>query len=807
MKEPLSEGRQKPAAASPPPINRRGRVLALMTLGTIALSGGARRAGNTIIFGPGKPLALITYLRCAPKRAASRDCLVDLLWSDGPAEAGHHNLRQTVWYIRQRLGEQALSVEHGTVKLLADIDCDRDGFLAAAERGELDRAVAVYNGDFAPGGAGAGAIGFEEWASFERYRLRRLFRRAAESVVRDRLLAARFDDAHQLARRVRDTDPEEEAGWRMLLETLLVAGDKARAATEGDTLEWHLAVRGREPEPATRAILRRVRDQAATVLPAVAELRVIRLPRVIGRDDQLATVLRGWERASRARGSHIDIVAAAGFGKTRLLEEAQSRLDALGTPALYVAASPATRDVPHVFISEIATALAALPGSVGVSTSTAASLVALNPALSSRFSAEADPAVGEEATRRRLLALVELFQALSDERPFVLLLDDMHWADDGSRRLLDGLIERVERFRALIVTATRPVAVARAVTPASTTLHLPPLELPHVRALLADMGTLPKTAWGAQLPEQLRATTAGSPLLLLDVVQRGLDKGILTVGGAGWDCQDPATLATEIEALRAIRVQPIESHPRSLLVLPLAATPGGDAERWNDGFSEDLIAALSRVGALRVISWPSARQLKGAGREVVTLAAQVSARFVLQGSVRAVEADLEITAEVMDATTGVTVWRERCRGRSGDLSGIAQRFARSIAQGLLVTLTPAEDRRIRRRAIPTDTRTNVTSEPGRAFVTASLRSACRAPYRCCARVCGSAERMHCSIRRWGPCMPNTGCLFWRTSGPCVAARCARAKPSSSTRNRPRPITSPAWCDAVGATPRTAYATC
>lgn len=696
MKKPSSEGRQIPGAALPPGA-RRSRALTLKTLGSASLSDGSRPPDAAIVFGPGKPLALLAYLHCAPNRAASRDRLVELFWSDGTAEAGQHNLRQTLWHIRQRLGDDVLKAQRGTVTLFAEVSCDRDAFLAAAEGGDLERGVALYGGDFLKGGTGPGANGFEDWAGLERYRLRQLFRRAAEAVVRDLLLATRFYDAVQLARRVRDADAEAEAGWQLLLEALLVAGDRTVAATEADVLEWHLSVRGREPGSATREILRRARRRTAE--HATGAPTGMPTPRLVGRDAQVGTVLRGWDAVMRGRGSHVDVISAAGFGKTRLLKEMQERLTGLGAPAIYVAASPAACDVPHLFASELAAALATLPGAAGISTAAAAALVALNPSLSSRFPVAGDPAIGDEAIRRRLFALLDLVHAVADEQPFVVLLDDLHWADGGSRQILQGLIERVDRFRALIVTAARPAPSAHAVTSTSDVLHLPPLDLMAVRTLVTDLGALPRAPWADDLPVQLRSIAAGSPLVLLDLLQAALDGGVLTLGSGGWDCQDPQTLPAALEALGVKRVQPMESHPRSVLVMPFSAPRVREAERMSSGLTQDLIATLSRIGALRVIAWPSARQLDGVTKDIATLSGELNARYVLQGTVRIAEHEVDITAQLTDVVNEIAVWGDSYRGTLEDLCGIEQRFSRGIAAALLVKVNPSEERAIQCRSI------------------------------------------------------------------------------------------------------------
>ena len=58
------------------------------------------------LFDLGKPLALITYLACAPERSVAREHFIDLLWGDVEPEAAKHALRQTLWYIRKRLGDR-----------------------------------------------------------------------------------------------------------------------------------------------------------------------------------------------------------------------------------------------------------------------------------------------------------------------------------------------------------------------------------------------------------------------------------------------------------------------------------------------------------------------------------------------------------------------------------------------------------------------------------------------------------------------------------------------------------------------------
>ena len=91
------------------------------------------------ILGPGKPLALLLYLALTPGRRASREFLMDLLWADLERERARSALRQVLYHLRRLLGEDALPGSE-ELTLARTIENDRDRFLSAIEKGELDAA-------------------------------------------------------------------------------------------------------------------------------------------------------------------------------------------------------------------------------------------------------------------------------------------------------------------------------------------------------------------------------------------------------------------------------------------------------------------------------------------------------------------------------------------------------------------------------------------------------------------------------------------------------------------------------------------
>jgi DNA-binding SARP family transcriptional activator len=637
------------------PLSANGRAevpLRLHTLGATRLDAHPADGEPSTILGPGKPLALLVYLAFSPGRSASREHLIDLLWSDLEPERGKHALRQTIYFLRHLLGERALVGAHGELTLALPLHADRDAFLEATEEGDLDATVALYAGPFLPGFVSPGGAEFEHWADLERERLRGIFLRSAETLARRRLGTLNFREAQRLARRVRDEDPLDESAWRLLIETLVSAQDQLAAAIEADALTSLLQAEGREPEPATRASLRLARQRpTADEAPARSGPGTGLVAELVGREREFGRIIRAWEEARGSTARHVHISGPAGFGKTRLLGDVHGRLRATGARAVSLRATPGDRRIGYALAGELARLTAGLPGAAAVSPAAASALVALHPALSAQYAAAIDQSTGDEALRRRTMAVSELIAAVADEAPLALLVDDLHWADPASQQLLLGLIARLDRAPVLVVTTARPTREPLAETPTSERLALEPLVPGQVEALLASLGALPREAWAHSLVHALHETTGGSPLLIIETLQLAIDRGSLALGPTGWTCRDPVFLVTELQAGGALRhrFSQLGDGERYLLLLlgtAGAPLPHDQLARAAGRSAEDLdaaLAALERRGfVLRSGSeWePSHDQIAELAVEVAGPAARRGAHLVL-GRVIAADASAD----------------------------------------------------------------------------------------------------------------------------------------------------------------------
>ena len=576
--------------------------LRLVTLGRVSLRDDAEPEAPLLEIG--KPLALVAYLACAPDRTGAREHLIDLLWGDVEQEAAKHALRQTLWYLKKRLGDRPLVAGGDRLAIMGPLDCDRDAVVNAAARGDHEAVVRLYTGDFFPGFAAPGGVEFERWADAERQRLRSIFWRSAEVLARQWMSAARMKDAQALARRVRDLDPLREAGWRLMFEAIIAGSDAVAATMEVEAFERVFGGEGIEPEPATRALLRALRQSPTPGDgPDGGGSRAL-VAELVGREHEFACIIDAWETARAGNAAHVHLQAPAGLGKTRLLTDVHARLRATRARTVFVRATLGARDIPYGLVGELALALARLPGASGISPGSARTLVALNPAVSSSFPSAADVRDDpSDALRRRTAALRELIVVLAEEQPLAVFIDDLQWGDVGSRQVLAGLHGTLGGARALVVTAGRPTAEIVHTPDVSEVVHLAPLSKAAVGALLASIATLPAESWAEHLPTELWQATSGSPLLILETLQLALERGSLHRVDGEWHAPKPYDVLAAMRAGSALRhrVERLERADRWLLtLLAVAGSPqstdvvAGAADRSTDDVALALVALEQR---------------------------------------------------------------------------------------------------------------------------------------------------------------------------------------------------------------------
>ena len=542
--------------------------LTLLTLGRLGLEAHDGR----MLLGPGKPYALLVYAALAPNRTTRRDELLDLLWSNVSPDRGRAVLRQTLFQLRALLGDDRLTASGQAIHIVDSVVADVDAFRDAIARDHLERAVELYHGPFLSEFALAGAHHFEEWATAERTRLDRLYRRAAESLVRQHLDAGRFVEAKERAKVLRDTAPLNESAWRLLLEAHQAAGELSSARLEAASLLELLRSEKVQPEPATLARLELLESSVASDAWSSDETSPLSVE-TVGRSREFAILVEQWRALRRGSLRCVQIVGEPGMGKSRLLGDFAQRLSALGAACVRVRAHPGEQRLAFSLLSDLAESISKLPGALGVSPASAALLVDLNPMLAAMFNVHVAQTTPwrDEKHRRRGLAFADLLNAVADERPFALLVDDLHWADEDSLLALTAAIHR-SSSPILIVTASRRAESVES-TPNVMHLVLAGLDEEGVKAVVHGCGVELSDSDLEHVAHALCLTTDGCPFLVLQSLELALERGLLVRQRETFLCPDIGDLVTHCQSGGALsrRIMALGADAATLLRLLAAA--------------------------------------------------------------------------------------------------------------------------------------------------------------------------------------------------------------------------------------------
>jgi serine/threonine protein kinase/Flp pilus assembly protein TadD len=133
----------------------------------------------------------------------------------------------------------------------------------------------------------------------------------------------------------------------------------------------------------------------------------------------------------------------------------------------------------------------------------------------------------------------------------------------------------------------------------------------------------------------------------------------------------------------------------SLAVLPLENISGDpQQEYFADGMTEELIADLSQVSALRVISRTSVMQYKGTKKLLPEIARELHVDGVIEGSVLRSGDRVRITAQLIQAATDTHLWARSYERDLRDVLALQDEVARAIANEIKIKLTPQEQTRL-----------------------------------------------------------------------------------------------------------------
>lgn len=457
--------------------------------------------------------ALLLVLLASPPSGIARDELAALIWPASQGLSARHNLRQTLYRLRQfgvpihlRGGMVALE----TTEAVADIDFCQ---LLAGTAGR-DMLLSIGTLPFLPGYMPRLGSAFTTWLDALRDRMDRVRRRALVDAVRSARSNARFGDIHKLAPALLELDPLNETATLALVEALVMDGSKVEALTMLDAYEREVGRVSDSLRVPARTLRRRVSESLdESLLPRKFEVPFV------GREAEFRTLREAWYLASGGIGQCAVVTGEPGIGKTRICSEVLRLAVLEGAETVTYTCTTGDTLTPLSSLLGLLHVLLSRPGALGCSQDHLEHLRSVvSPAFDPRDSFTG--VTSDEAYAHLVYSIAELVSALGDESPLVVFIDDAHRLHQTSWRVFTDALDRASTKRVLLLLAARvlPEWYAALGIAASDGRHrhvsLEPLPEDDVGAFLERWASKNDVVLESETRRRFSLTAAGNPFYL-----------------------------------------------------------------------------------------------------------------------------------------------------------------------------------------------------------------------------------------------------------------------------------------------------
>jgi adenylate cyclase len=129
----------------------------------------------------------------------------------------------------------------------------------------------------------------------------------------------------------------------------------------------------------------------------------------------------------------------------------------------------------------------------------------------------------------------------------------------------------------------------------------------------------------------------------------------------------------------------------AVAVLPFDnISPDPETDYFSDGLTEELIARLSLVSEIELISRWASMQHKGRGQDIHAIGIALGARYIVGGGVRRFQDSVRITVQLVDIATNRQIWGNTYKGKLDDIFDIQEQVAQQIVEALKLKLNFSE---------------------------------------------------------------------------------------------------------------------
>ncbi len=471
----------------------------------------------------------------------------------------------------------------------------------------LEQAIGCYQGDLLP-------TCYDDWILPLREQLRRQFIKAQAELIQVYEAQGVYQPAVRWAEQLLQSDPLDEETYRTLMRLHALTNNRAGALRVYHTCETVLQQElDVEPSPATREQYKRLLNITTPVAqPSSAPSTPYASP-LIGRVRELSWLSQVWQTVRQGQAQVLIMHGEAGIGKTRLLEEfarwtvlqgavtAQTRSYAAQGQLTYAAVAAWLR-------SETLSSRLANLDAVWL-----AEVSRLLPELLVEYPQLAPPPLTESWQRLRFYeALTRAIVGEIDERPLVLVLDDLQWSGEGVLEWLSYLFHFAQHKPLLMIGAVRTGSVD-GLHPLQawltllrqeqllTELRLHPLDERDSTALAQHIA-------GRMLPADqfvhLYQATEGNPLFIVETVRSALEQVGKSQDSAAISSGAVGSLPPKVQAVIESRLNQLS--PAAVDLAEYAAVIGREfafdvLAQTSERNEEALVRSLDELWQRRII--------------------------------------------------------------------------------------------------------------------------------------------------------------------------------------------------------------
>src|SRR5215471_5775884 len=274
-------------------------------------------------------------------------------------------------------------------------------------------------------------------------------------------------------------------------------------------------------------------------MPAAFDKPVI-CPRQIGREAELDALLHVAADVAAGAGQTVIVAGEAGIGKSRLIREFGTRLEGDGWVFLRGSCFERDRLLPYAPFLEVLHAALASLSAAEVERCLGPSLPELARLLPELGWQPAEPAIDPAQEKHRIFrALAGVFARIAAGQPLLLVIDDLHWADDSSLQLMAVLARDIRPHRIVLLGTHRDDDVGGSLASLLNELDRSRIDIKLRLTRLGrdDVAAMLKAIFGRDqplLPDVVRAIhdlSDGNPFFVEELLRSALAVGHVDLDG------------------------------------------------------------------------------------------------------------------------------------------------------------------------------------------------------------------------------------------------------------------------------------